>query len=397
VTRKWSGVPVVAGVALLLGSCGKKGPPLPPLRHNPQIASAVRVGQQGENLVIFYQVPALSVDNLKLEGAEVDLLVIEGLGKTAKKWPSVRVTAAPGQQRMDKVPLPPPGRSISVTVRVKSHGAWSIPNRPVMFDVQPSPPPASAVTAANDPAGVLVAWTTPPPTATPTATSSPTPTATPRSTPRSTPSARTTPTVRPTESPAPPKETGYLVRRRLGTAEAETLTLHPIAAPPYVDDKAQPGARYCYVVAHVDSMQPLVASADTSEACLDVKDLRAPAAPTGVALLPQAGGLEVSWSPSPETDVLNYRVYRTAPGEELKKVVERTGSERLFLDKTAAHGARYRYVVTAVDRAGNESAQSAPWKGRCPDAAERSPSGSRRASEARGPGRRASAPGAAAP
>jgi hypothetical protein len=346
---------------LLLGACGKKGPPLPPLRHNPQTIGAVRVGQQGDNLVVSYQVPALSVDSLKLDGAEVDLSVTEGLGKAARKGPSVRRTASPGQARVDLLPLPTPGRSVSVSVRVKSDGSWSLPSRAVTLEVQPPPPPASDVTAANDPAGVLISWTTPPPTATPTATVSPTPSPSPRSTAAARVALRATPT--PT---VPPKESGYLVRRRLGTAEPETLTLRPVAAPPYVDDKAQPGASYCYTVLNVDSMLPLVASAASADACIDVQDLRAPAAPIGVALLPQTGGLEVSWSPAPEPDVLTYRVYRAPAGGALEKLAERTGSERTFVDRTAGRGTKYRYVVTAVDRAGNESAQSTPVEGMVP-------------------------------
>jgi hypothetical protein len=346
---------------LLLGACGKKGPPLPPLRHNPQLASNVRVGQQGENLVVTYQVPVLSVDNLKLEGVEVELTVVEGTGKAARRAPLVRRTATPGQTRADLVPLPTPGRPASVTVRVKSKGAWSNPSKPVALDVQAPPPAASDVKAENDPAGVLISWTTPPPTDTPTATATATPTPTPRSTAPTRAMLRATPTPS-----APPKESGYLVRRHLGTAEPETLTQHPVPAPPYVDDKAQPGATYCYTILRVESMQPLVASAAAPEACLDVKDVRAPAAPTGVALLPQGGGLEVSWSPSPEPDVLNYRVYRAPAGGALEKLTERPASERSFVDKTGAHGTKYRYVVTAVDRAGNESAQSTPVEGTVP-------------------------------
>jgi fibronectin type 3 domain-containing protein len=168
--------------------------------------------------------------------------------------------------------------------------------------------------------------------------------------------------VTPTATP----EAGYLIRRRLATATPETLTVHPAAAPPYLDDKAQPGARYCYTVLNVASTQPLVASAESPEACVDVEDRRPPASPSGVALLPQSGGLEVSWSPSPEPDVLTYRVYRAAAGGELKKLVERTASERAYLDTTTVRGTKYRYVVTAVDRAGNESAQSTPVEGTIP-------------------------------
>jgi hypothetical protein len=366
---------LVFGAALLVGACGKKGPPLPPLRHNPQPVSSVRVGQEGDNLVVFYQVPVISVDNLKLDGTEVQLLVVEGMGKTAKKSPPLRVEAKPGERRMDKLPLPPPGRSVSVTARVKSHGAWSVPNRPVVFEVQPPPPPASAVVATNDPAGVLISWTTPPPTATPTATASPTPSPTVRATARPRATARAT--ARPglasrhdaaggVEPTKPPKESGYFVRRHLGQTPAENLTLHPIAAPPYMDEKAQPGATYCYTVITVESADPLVASAETPDACLEVKDLRPPAAPTGAALLPQAGGLEISWSPSPEPDVLSYRVYRAGSKGPLEKLVERSASERTYVDKSVVRGATYRYVVTAVDRAGNESAQSAPVEGAIP-------------------------------
>jgi hypothetical protein len=346
---------------LLLGACGKKGPPLPPLRHDPQVVGNVSLGQKGENLVVVYQVPALSVDNLKLEGAEVDLNVVEGVGKAARKAPSVRRTATPGQTRVDLLPLPAPGHLASVTVRVKSKGAWSMPSKPVALDVQSPPPAASDVKADNDPAGVLITWTTPPPTDTPTATATATPTPTPRST------APTHAMLRPTLTPtAPPKESGYLVRRHLGTAEPETLTVHPVPAPPYVDDKAQPGAKYCYTVLHIESMQPLVASSEATEACLEVKDLRPPAAPTGVALLPQTGGLEVSWSPSPEPDVFSYRVYRAPAGGTLEKLTDRPASERAFVDKTAVRGTKYHYVVTAVDRAGNESAQSTPVEGSVP-------------------------------
>jgi hypothetical protein len=363
--RTLHGVRLVLGLALLAGACGKKGPPLPPLRHNPPPPSNLRVGQQGDSLVVSCQVPTVSVDGLKLEAVEVELVVTEGAGKAARKLQPHRAAAKPGELRTERLSLSAPGTVIAVVARAKARGGWSLPSRPVSFRVEEPPPAPSQVTANNDPAGVLVAWITPPPTPSPTVVPTLAATAVPtvRSTPGSGLAAGLSAALL---TPTPPRESGYFVRRRLEKGDPAALNARPIAAPPYVDDSALAGAAYCYTVRNVASVEPLVASADAPEVCLTAKDLRPPAVPKGVALLPQAGGLEVSWSPSPEEDVIAYRVYRAAAGAALEKIAERTASERSFVDKTAAPRTKYRYVVTAVDRAGNESAQSAPVEGTVP-------------------------------
>jgi fibronectin type 3 domain-containing protein len=118
------------------------------------------------------------------------------------------------------------------------------------------------------------------------------------------------------------------------------------------------GAAVCYVVRAVASTEPLVESGSSNEACVEVRDIAAPPAPAGLAVLPRAGGLELLWSTSPAADVAGYRVYRTAPGGERERVAE-VGVERSsWLDGTATRGAVYRYAVAAFDRSGNESEPS---------------------------------------
>jgi fibronectin type 3 domain-containing protein len=105
----------------------------------------------------------------------------------------------------------------------------------------------------------------------------------------------------------------------------------------------------------VAAAQPLVESAASNEACIDVKDVLAPAAPAGVAAIPRDEGIEVSWSPSPEGDLLAYRVYRSPRrGGQMERVAEVAAPETTFLDKEPPEGG-LQYSVTAVDRAGNES------------------------------------------
>jgi fibronectin type 3 domain-containing protein len=83
------------------------------------------------------------------------------------------------------------------------------------------------------------------------------------------------------------------------------------------------------------------------------------------ALLPAAspGALvvDLSWSISLETDLAGYRVYRSEQegtrGQVLNQELLPTPAVR---DTSVQPGHRYWYTVTAVDRAGNESAPSAP-------------------------------------
>ena len=111
----------------------------------------------------------------------------------------------------------------------------------------------------------------------------------------------------------------------------------------------------CYVVRAAASVDPLVESAPSNEACLEVRDIEPPAAPTGTAVLPRERGLEVLWTPSSEDDLAGYRVYREAPGEPRSRVAEVEAARSAWLDTRARPGVVYQYDVTAVDRAGNES------------------------------------------
>jgi hypothetical protein len=108
-----------------------------------------------------------------------------------------------------------------------------------------------------------------------------------------------------------------------------------------------------------------IESAPSAEVCMAVQDIFAPAAPLGVAALPREGGAEVSWSPSPEPDLKEYRVYR-ATGDAPPRRVATAPAGETSLSVAGLPPGVHVYTVTAVDGDGNESTPSRPAEVRIP-------------------------------
>src|SRR6185437_35498 len=105
-----------------------------------------------------------------------------------------------------------------------------------------------------------------------------------------------------------------------------------------------------------------VASAPSEPMTINARDLFAPAVPSGLEAVadPEAHAIDLSWQPDTEADLAGYRVYRREAGSSAAPVRVSGAVETVpsFHDATAAPGHRYEYSVSAVDRDGNESAQS---------------------------------------
>ena len=134
----------------------------------------------------------------------------------------------------------------------------------------------------------------------------------------------------------------------------------------YQDTAFEFGKSYLYVLRSVISTNGLPLESDDSQhVMVTPRDTFPPAAPQGLvaALLPgatpESSAVELSWSISLETDLAGYRVYRSEQeniqGQLLTADLLLTPADR---DTSVEPGHRYWYSVTAVDRAGNESAPS---------------------------------------
>jgi hypothetical protein len=144
--------------------------------------------------------------------------------------------------------------------------------------------------------------------------------------------------------------------------------LGPSSTNSYDDTQFEFGKTFVYVVRSVITQEGIEIESDNSEpATVAVLDTFPPATPQGLAaaLLPGAAPsslvVDLSWSINLEADLAGYRVYRSeqegARGQLLTPDLLPVPAVR---DTSVEPGHRYWYTVTAVDRAGNESAPSNP-------------------------------------
>ena len=144
------------------------------------------------------------------------------------------------------------------------------------------------------------------------------------------------------------------------------LQIAATEAPEYQDAGFDFGKTYVYVVRSVVSEDgKLLESADSHPAIVTPKDIFPPASPQDMVAAVVPGSrpgstvVDLSWAINVETDLAGYRVYRSeredVRGTLLTQDLLPTPAYR---DNSAPSGARYWYTVTAVDRAGNESAPS---------------------------------------
>lgn len=142
----------------------------------------------------------------------------------------------------------------------------------------------------------------------------------------------------------------------------------------WTDDEAvADGGSYRYRVVPSD----LAGRAGPGSAEVEVRtaDRTAPDAPTALEVKGTAGGLALRWKAPAAADLSSFHVWRTdlvrdeggkAPvaGKRRRLTpIPLAGDTVAFEDRTARAGSLYRYEVTALDAAGNESAPSGPGLG----------------------------------
>jgi hypothetical protein len=136
----------------------------------------------------------------------------------------------------------------------------------------------------------------------------------------------------------------------------------------YSDKSFEFGKTYAYIVrtAITRGGVPLE-SADSTPVIVTPRDIFPPAVPQAIsaAVLPgetdNALVVDLSWSINVEPDFAGYRVYRSEqPDTRGQLLTQEMLLTPAYRDTSVQSGHRYWYVVTAVDRAGNESAPSPP-------------------------------------
>jgi hypothetical protein len=136
----------------------------------------------------------------------------------------------------------------------------------------------------------------------------------------------------------------------------------------YSDKSFEFGKTYAYLVRSVIGRNNgQLESADSTPVVVTPRDTFPPAVPQAIsaAVLPgeteNAPVVDLSWSINVEPDFAGYRVYRSEqPDTKGQLLTPELLPTPAYRDTSVQPARRYWYVVTAVDRVGNESAPSPP-------------------------------------
>jgi hypothetical protein len=141
-------------------------------------------------------------------------------------------------------------------------------------------------------------------------------------------------------------------------AAADRLTTAPAEQPAFTDSRITWGARRCYRVRAVETINNLAIEGDASPAqCQTLVDTFPPAAPKNLQAVANERLISLIWDPNAEKDLAGYLVFRGGDAGAAQQITAEPIVEARFNDAVPS-GVRYGYVVKAVDKAGNVSAAS---------------------------------------
>jgi predicted small lipoprotein YifL len=392
---RWLRRAAIAALAICVcAACGKKGPPLPPLRYVPAAVTDVKAKRSGAEVRLQFVLPAANAQGegrIDLDRVEVyavtiaaqspspanrDLLVPKYLVGTIPVRPvreqreekegEPERPAAPAVE--DKRPAPgEPAIFVEELNQARMTPQITAPAAPDVLPTQPAA--AAAVAAAKEAAVVRRVYVVRGLTRGGRAGQPSTRVTLPLTDPPARPGgvtvtyaekALTVAWIAPvTETPAAAPMT-FNVYPAAGTVP---LNPAPLSAPAFERPGVVFGTEACFVVRTVVVEGAATVESDPSAAqCVTPVDTFAPAPPQGLSAVAVGGAVNLIWEANKESDLAGYLILRgEAPGDTLQAITTTAIRETTYRDGSVQPGVRYVYAVVAIDRATppNASPQSA--------------------------------------
>jgi hypothetical protein len=354
-------------LALLTAGCGAPGEPVPPSPPIPLAVTDLTARQIGDTVVLTFTLPSKSTLGDRL--AEVPTLEVLRGALLPDRTPNPKsfrlVDTVPGSVLSNYVlqgkvefpePILPeqiralPGETVLYRVRTRvSERKVSADSNEISVGLYPVPDRIDALDCKVTEKSIRLSWGVP---------------------------NRTS-----AGAQLPPIQEYHVYRGELDPATASAaekdlrvakwklplLKIATTTVPEYQDAGFDFGKTYAYIVrSAISEGGALLESGDSRAAILTPKDIFPPAAPQDVVAAVLSGAssgafvVDLSWTINLENDLAGYRIYRSEQkdvrGQLLTPELTPTPAYR---DTAVAAGKQYWYTVTAVDRAGNESAPSA--------------------------------------
>jgi len=309
---------------LVLTGCGYVGNPLPPLANVPAPVTELAAVQRESRIIVHFKLPASTTESFPIKSElKVDLRIgpaAEGPFRAAE-WAAQAQTVPPGEIAAGVATFSIPsaswtGRSVVIGARViGANGKASDWTALESLPVVPPPEKPGTPTIDNTPEGLRLVWDGPP---------------------------------------------GEFRIYRKADGEKDFAPVADVAQREWVDRATASGSSYTYIVQRIVKLglHHEAESEPSAENRKMAEDKFPPAAPSGLRASPAAGSIELSWERNLEPDLGGYRVYRAAAGGPFEKIAD-VSQIPSYSDRGVKSGQGYRYAVTAVDKLGNESGQSA--------------------------------------
>lgn len=348
----------LAAAALAAAGCGKKGPPLPPLRVRPAPVEGLRVVQRGATLVVSLQEPKRRTDGsefeeevvLRIKAVPEDPLASgpRGARRRARRaaaeavlaswsfpraeWPLHRVekrleVALPLHDlKLGQQAAAAGARKVAFVAEVQEgKRKRSVPTAPLLVGLCVPPASPASLAAMLAPSGVALSWS----------------------------------------GEARPPGAVHIYRAE-GDAPYRDLPHRalPASATSWLDEAVAPGTTYRYRVRFGAGEDPRRCESDPSpEAMVRYEDVFPPAPPAGLAAAAEESLIRLFWTPSAEPDLAGYHVYRADGADApFRRLTAEPVTSSTYADTDVQRGRRYTYAVSAVDtaRPPNESGRSEP-------------------------------------
>jgi hypothetical protein len=301
----------VVVLAWFATGCGYIGDVKPPTLDIPVRVVDLRAAEFGDKIAVEFTLAPLTTEGLTLKTVRaVELRVTGGAEQTYPIPPK-----DPGPFAFDAPASDFVGKNVILAVRaIGPKGKASDWSNLVTMDVQPPLATPASVAAANSPKGVRLTW-------------------------------------------SGSKEAGSPQHYRIFRASPGGTpgVVGESDAPEYEDASIAVGNTYGYRVQAVNGDQHQ--SAVSAEVSITPEDVFPPAVPAEFSAVPGVAAIELVWQRNTEEDFAGYNVYRAADGGAFEKIAGQIDAPA-YSDRAVEAGKSYRYAVSAVDRAGNESART---------------------------------------
>jgi len=344
-----------AGLCLALAgvvaACGKKAPPVAPERRLPLPPSDLKASVEERTVTVSWQNPRARVDNTRMRDlAVVHLWRREEAPGAPPKPAMLSGDRVVGYDEVARIPLdqPPPGvqvqggtmsvpdakglafgkRYIYVATAEDSTQRSSAPSQRLEVAFLAAPEAPQGLRAEPGDREVSLRWQ--PPAAF-------------------------------LDGAPASGEIRYTILRGGEDGPLTAVTTAPVAGTTYTATGLANDTAYRFAVQAVRVEGASAAKGPVSAAVAATPlNTRPPQPPGNLVAIPAGTSVRLGWNPSPAEDLAEYAIYRAAGEGEFARIGTTPPITTLYTDRDVQAGTRYRYAVTAINRArtANESERS---------------------------------------